>query len=96
MSVDWYATIIYGKIGYSVLNELPEYMKELVEAKKWYQLPETYKGLEIFWSDAGFHGIGVKVNINRKHDATKRRVNRIFKQLNLGEPKYCEFTELSV
>lgn len=96
MGVDWTAITIYGTTDYNVLDKLPPYMKELVKADKHYQLPDTYKGLKIFWSDGGFHGFGASVNLNRKHDATKKRVQRIFKELGLGKPKYCEYTSLSV
>ena len=96
MGMDTWAETIYGTTEYSILDKLPAYMKELVEQEKHFNLPEFYKGLEIFWSDAGFHGIGKRINMNKKHTRTIESVKKIFKKYKLGKPKYCQFSALSV
>jgi hypothetical protein len=95
MGIDYYPTTIYGA-GYTISDKLPNEYKQLIDADKAYQLPERYKGLEIFWSDAGFHGIGKRVSVKRKHEKTKESVIKIFKRLGWGKPSYIEFVELSV
>ena len=96
MGVDWYSRSIYGTTEYDIRKKLPVWMQEIIEANRHYQLPEKYKGLELFWSDAGFHGIGLEVDMNKKHEARKKKVQRIFKELGWGKPKYCQYTSLSV
>ena len=96
MGVDWSSRSIYGTTDYNIRKKLPIDIQELIEADKHYQLPETYRGLELFWSDGGFHGIGLEIDMNKKHEVKKKKVQRIFKELGLGKPKYCQYTSLSV
>ena len=86
----------YGTDEYSVLDKLPSSMKELVDKGEHYNLPKTYKGIELFWSDAGFHGYGVGVKLGYDHKRTKEKVRKIFKILKIIKPKYCSVSMMSI